>query len=51
MTTATLTLSNLPAGGHSVQATFGGDTTYVTGEFFCPAATVNVAQAGTTVVV
>ena len=50
VTTATLTLSNLPAGAHSVQATFGGDTTYVTSSS-STAATVNVAQAGTSVAV
>ena len=50
VTTATLTLSNLPAGSHSVQATYGGDTTYVTSSS-STAATVNVAQAGTSVVV
>ena len=50
VTTASLTLSNLPAGDHSVQATYSGDTTYVTSSS-STAATVNVAQAGTTVVV
>ena len=50
VTTASITLSSLPAGSHSVQATYGGDTTYVTSSS-TTAATVNVAQAGTTVAV
>ena len=50
VTTASVTVSNLPAGAHSVQATYNGDQTYEVSSS-STAATVGVAQAGTSVVV